>query len=192
MPFNKEMSDLVFQVKVLKDRLDSFENGRKYTQLKEKHSRELSQRDRTIKSLRKNLKDARSQIAYNRNRYKEYMIRDKEKAEQKLNEVKDEMYQYKHQLADASKEIARLKAELADKDNQIALLKSRLNKDYTNSSKPSSQSPDHKTIPNGRKKSGKRPGGQQGHEHHPRKLHKPTKVVAVPVPEKYWVNLNFC
>jgi hypothetical protein len=185
MPFNKEMSDLVFQVKVLKDRLDSFENGRKYTQLKEKHSRELSQRDRTIKSLRKNLKDARSQIAYNRTRYKEYMIRDKEKAEQKLNEVKDEMYQYKHQLADASKEIARLKAELADKDNQIALLKSRLNKDYTNSSKPSSQSPDHKTIPNGRKKSGKRPGGQQGHEHHPRKLHKPTKVVAVPVPEKY-------
>ena len=65
------------------------------------------------------------------------------------------------------------------------------NKDYTNSSKSSSQSPNHNTIPNGREKSGKKPGGQKGHIHHERKHMVPTRDVAVPAPSIYKDDPNF-
>jgi len=45
--------------------------------------------------------------------------------------------------------------------------------------------PNHKKITNNREKTGKKPGGQVGHEGHPRKKHAPTKSIEIPAPKKY-------
>ena len=61
----------------------------------------------------------------------------------------------------------------------------RLKKDHTNSLKPSSSNPNHATIHNSREKTGRNPGGQTGHVHHPRKKQNPDKTISIPAPEKY-------
>ena len=62
------------------------------------------------------------------------------------------MDRLRDELRDKNRELYELKAALYDAEQKIAALTSRINKDHTNSSKSSSQSPDHKTIPNGRGK----------------------------------------
>jgi len=56
-----------------------------------------------------------------------------------------------------------LLAKLAEKDQEILRLKAQLNKDSSNSSKPSSRN-GFKKIPNNREKSEKKQGGQSGHK----------------------------
>src|SRR5699024_428370 len=53
-------------------------------------------------------------------------------------------------------------------------LRAQLNRDYENSSIPSSKTIRHKKIANSREKSGKKPGGQPGHKGHCRKRQAPT------------------
>nr|WP_302596102.1 DUF6444 domain-containing protein [uncultured Acetatifactor sp.] len=88
-------------------------------------------------------------------------------------------------------EASETKSALYEAEQKIAGLTARINKDYTNFSKPSSQSPGHKAIPNGREKSGKKPGGQKGHIHHGRKRLEPTEVISTPAPSIYKDNPNF-
>jgi len=83
---------------------------------------------------------------------------------------------------------AALKAALNDnqeKDLAIQKLKAQITKDNTNSSVPSSQRPNHKTPPNNREKTGRRPGGQKGHAGHKRKMLVPTEEVHhLPAPDE--------
>ena len=74
--------------------------------------------------------------------------------------------------------------ELEDKQAYIVKLESQIHKDYTNSSKPSSQCPNHKKIVNNREKTGASVGGQPGHKGHPRKQREATKTMALPFPEE--------
>ena len=55
-----------------------------------------------------------------------------------------------------------LLAKIAEKDKEILRLKSQLDKDSTNSSKPSGSN-GHKKVPNNREKSANKQGGQHGH-----------------------------
>jgi len=63
------------------------------------------------------------------------------------------------------RQISELEAVIERKDAEIQRLKAIINKDSSNSSKPPS-SDGFKKIPNNREKSGKKPGGQAGHEGH--------------------------
>ena len=72
--------------------------------------------------------------------------------------------------------------ELEEKKAYIVKLEAQIHKDYTNSSKPSSQCPNHKKIVNNREKTGASPGGQPGHEGHRRKQRKATQTVPLPLP----------
>ena len=47
------------------------------------------------------------------------------------------------------------------------------------------------SIYNGREKTGRRPGGQPGHEHHPRKKHEPSEVIDLPTPKEYKDRRNY-
>ena len=63
-----------------------------------------------------------------------------------------------------------IRSALADRDGVIQKLKAQINRDYTNSSIPSSQCMGHETIHNGRTKTGRKPGGQPGHPGHHRRV----------------------
>ena len=111
--------------------------------------------------------------------------------EQRVLEVERQRDDALDRLRDKKHELYEVKSALYEAEQKIAGLTARINKDYTNSSKSSSQSPDHKTIPNGREKSGRKPGGQKGHIHHGRKHMEPTEVIAIPAPSIYRDDPNF-
>lgn len=82
----------------------------------------------------------------------------------------------------------RVSALISQHENDQALirkLKAQIAKDNTNSSIPSSQRPNHKTPPNNREKTGRKPGGQKGHKGHRRKMLVPTEEPhLLPAPEE--------
>jgi hypothetical protein len=78
-----------------------------------------------------------------------------------------------------------VRTELEEEKGKNLKLKAQINRDYENSSKPSSLKPNHKKITNNRVKTGRKPGGQPGHRGHGRKRHNPTNTIHIPAPEKY-------
>lgn len=74
-----------------------------------------------------------------------------------------------HTVAPLRLKISELEAEIVRKDTEIQRLKAIINKDSSNSSKPPSTD-GFKKIPNNREKSGKKRGGQAGHEGHSLKV----------------------
>jgi hypothetical protein len=75
-----------------------------------------------------------------------------------------------------------LQAELSDKEGMIQKLTGQINRDFKNSSIPSSQCMGHETIHNGREKTGRKPGGQPGHKGHHRTAHIATSHIILTAP----------
>ena len=63
-------------------------------------------------------------------------------------------------------------------------LRAQINRDYENSSIPSSKTIKHKKITNSREKTGRKPGGQPGHKGHRRKKQEPTQPVILLPPRE--------
>lgn len=76
-------------------------------------------------------------------------------------------------------------AEHQETKDKLAALQAKLSLDYTNSSKPSSRSPNHPRIPNGRHPTGKKRGAQPKHDFHGRKRMKATDTVKLTPPAEY-------
>ena len=205
---NREFFDtttLQYRVKSLSQQVEAFESGEKYVKMQHEYERELRERDKTIKSLERQLSDAHAQTITVREQWFEvFEDMEKEKAKEllcmqqemerlearalKAEQQRDEALD---KLREKTQELYSVKDALYEEEQKTADLTARLNRDYTNSSKSSSQSPNHKAIPNGREKSGRKPGGQKGHLHHPRKQAEPTKVINIPAPAAYAESQNF-
>ena len=78
-----------------------------------------------------------------------------------------------------------VQTELEEEKEKNRKITAQVNKNFENSSIPSSMQVGRKKIPNSRVKMGKRPGGQPGHKGHRRKLHVPTETHEIPAPKKY-------
>lgn len=81
-------------------------------------------------------------------------------------------------------EIGALRAQLQEANALIAKQKAQMNRDYENSSIPSSQKPFHKKIKNSREITGKKPGAQVGHTGAKRPHMEPTVPVVEIMPSK--------
>lgn len=195
----RNISDQLFQIKVLKDRLHKFETGEKYIRMQDEHKKALACEIRRCQRLEKELADAHAAIVDVRNKWFqtcEDVIKEKEKElkkkdtelrrmEEMLLDAQRQRDEALQKLHDKSIELYEVKTQLEAALGQILELTARVNRDYTNSSKSSSMSPDHGKIQNSRESSGRRPGGQPGHEHHPRKRQEPTDTIEIPAPDKY-------
>lgn len=68
----------------------------------------------------------------------------------------------------------------------------QINRDYENSSIPSSKAIRRKKITNSREKAGREPGGQPGHKGHGRKKQEPTQpVILLPPPKEVFEDCTF-
>lgn len=180
------------------DKVKAFESGEKYVQMQEQFKATFREQNARIRKLEGELGKAHAQTVNVRkiwseifdDVYKEadagkFVLRKEiARLEQRVLEVERQRDDALDRLRDKNHELYEVKSALYEAEQKIAGLTARINKDYTNSSKSSSQSPDHKTIPNGREKSGRKPGGQKGHIHHGRKHMEPTEVIAIPAPFK--------
>ena len=152
-----------------------------------------------IKKLKKELADAHKETIRVRNYWfqvLEDMLREFEKAQKRsaqelrkmeiraLNAEKqredalDKAAVFRHQFYEAA-------SRLEEEQGKNLKLRAQINRDYENSSIPSSKAVRRKKITNNREKTGRRPGGQPGHKGHCRKRQEPTQpVILLPPPEE--------
>ena len=200
--FGWHLSDLLFKLKLKQERIDALESGEEYVRMKEHLRQELAYQDRIIKDQQKTIAEKDRQITENRKNWervhddiieehrkeiaqKDQIIAAKEK---KILELEEKLAAEKAKANESKKAMYAAQTELAEAREKIAAFQAQLNQDFTNSSKPSSQTPDHKTIHNSRTKSGKNPGGQPGHKHHERKRQGNAREVILPAPKRVQEN----
>lgn len=205
--FNDDITraDLLFQIRLLKDKVEAFESGEKYVRMKEECGKIHSADLRTIRRLEKERADARIETVRVRNLWyttcsdivkeKDRLLKKKEEEIEELKKRLDAALRGKkeeHQkYAGKCGEVYEIRTKLEDEKEKNRSLNARISRDYNNSSESSSMNPDHPTIHNSREKTGKKPGGQPGHIHNGRKRRTPTEIIELPEPDKYKNNKKY-
>lgn len=141
------------------------------------HAEELAKQDRKMARIEKENATLREQRSADKQRIRQLEIELRmsqlgvEDLVVRLEQKEDEKSDLRVQLAKSHLALQALtegqeetiQARLADREGVILKLTAQINRDYTNSSIPSSQCMGHETIHNGRVKTGRKPGGQPGH-----------------------------
>jgi hypothetical protein len=196
------IAKLQYKVKTMAARLDAFEAGEKYVSMKAEFRSHLAMTEREIKRLKLELGNAYAQMVTNRKGWmqvfddmekghaeelleKDRIIKELVERALKAERIVDEQ---KGMLKERAKELYQIKTELEEEKGKVLKLKSQISRDHENSSAPSSLKPNRKKITNNREKTGRRPGGQPGHEGHKRKRHIPTSRINIPAPKAYTDN----
>ena len=197
---------LKFKITVREKELEAFRNGNAYKSIRKDYESICKKLNKKISKLEKALADAHSETVTVRKNWSEIFDDiDKEhdaetasfkrqleelegralKAEQKANELKDK-------LAKERKEKYELGDQLEKANGKIKKLTAQVNKDFSNSSIPSSQQgAARKKIPNTREKTDRKRGGQPGHDGRRLTQMKPTRTYRIPDPEKYSENPDY-
>lgn len=199
------LSNLQCKVKSLAAQVAGFKTGERYTQLQEAQKAQLSAKDREIRRLKAELADAHAQLVTMRHSWAQ-VFDDVEKEHRKELEKKDRQIKklegralhaerqcddFRAKLKGKAQELYQAKTELEEEQGRNQKLTAQINRDYENSAIPSSRNPNRKKIVNNREQTGKRPGGQPGHEGHTRKKLVPTNWIDIPAPEKYTNNPDY-
>jgi hypothetical protein len=192
-------TSLQYKVKSLTARVQAFESGEKYTKMQTEYKSHLSKKDREIRTLKSALADANSRIVTVRNYWsqvfddleKEHVI-ELGKKERKIKGLEERALKAERQrddlktkLNEKSRELYQVKTELEEEQGKNQQLIIQINRDYSNSSIPSSAKLKRKKISNSRETTVNKPGGQPGHAGHRRKKLEPTNRIHVPEPEIY-------
>ncbi len=193
------ITSLQYRLKAAEAEITALKSGKKYLDMQEAHRKEVRSYERRIKALEAGLAKARHDIINIRNQWFE-VFEDLEKeynkslsaalkkagqmeqralhAEGKLDEALDKVKEQRTRLYETE-------TELEEEKGKNLKLRAQLNRDYENSSMPSSKSIKHKKIPNSREKTGRKPGGQPGHKGHGRKWQVPVAApVLLPPPQE--------
>lgn len=184
--------------KILKKEVADFKSGERFKQIQREYQkliyeyrRQIKQLNLVIEGLRKDVKNAWKwcEEAYEdalkelHASMKEMKRALKEKEKKWLLSERDRE-QALSKITDLWRENSELKTQLDDEKGRNKKLLAQLNRDYENSSIPSSQSRNRSKIPNNRECTGRKPGAQPGHVHHGRKKQMPTQVVCLPAPKE--------
>jgi hypothetical protein len=192
-------TNLQYKVKSLTSQLEAFRSGEKHRATQMRHKAEIAAKNREIRDLKSELAAARREAPDMARKWmqafddfekehgealrrKDRELRAMEERALKAERQRDEALD---KLRAKNSELYQVKTELEEEKGKNLKLTAQVNRDFENSSIPSSLKPNHKKIQNGREKSGKSQGGQPGHKPHPRKKQTPTRRVAIPAPSEY-------
>ena len=183
--------------KILKKENSDLKSGERFKQIQRKHQklinayrRQVKQLQLVIEGLRKDVKNAwkwceeayEDALKEQNASMKELKRALKEKDKERL-AAEHDRDQALSKITGLCRENSELKTQLDDAQGRNKKLLAQLNRDYENSSIPSSQSRNRSKIPNNRECTGRKPGAQPGHVHHGRKKQVPTQTVCLPAPE---------
>lgn len=197
---SEQLWHLQLKNKSLQHQLDAFKSGQAYTNQKKRYESMMQEKDVQIKKLTSELSKAHAQAVTNRKNWfevyedlereykKEIAKKDREIAEWKkrILEVERQRDDALDKLREKQRAYYSIGAELEEERAKNQKLTAQVNKDFQNSSIPSSQQvAGRKKIPNSREKTGRKPGGQKGHEGHRLMRQEATQTQHLPDPEEY-------
>lgn len=174
------ITSLQYSLKAATAQVEAFQSGKKYLDMQKAHEEEIRKLSMRIQQLEKELEKAHRETVTVRNQWFE-IFGDLEKehakelaqATKKAGQLEKRALQAERKLEKAEEKITRqrrqiyvLETELEEEKGKNLQLKAQLNRDYENSSFPSSRGSRRKRIPNSREKTGRKPGGQPGHPGH--------------------------
>ena len=166
----------------LRKRIEELENGIGVDKLRLQHEKELSKWENKFNHLEKE-KNKYHDLWQSKCRTNSDLKFHNGMLELKIEELNKQLSEKDSLLAEKDAEIEEFKGSLKKMTAQI-------NRDFSNSSIPSSQCVNHKKISNSREKSGKKPGGQPGHEGHCRHAVPGTEADIIKLPAPSCVTEN--
>ena len=188
-----------YRLKALEREVEAFRSGDKYVKMEEARIKQTRSYERTINSLRRKLETADKKVKAAEKKSSK-IAGELEKAHQKQLEKKDRKIEQlkalvfeaqrqrdiaKDDLRDTRRELKAVRRSLEEAEGKISKLTAQVNKNFENSSIPSSQQgPGRKKIPCSRVKTDRKRGAQPGHSAQARKKHQPTETVVLPAPEQ--------
>ena len=198
-------TSLSYQLKAAKQELASFRSGEVYVKLRRDYESIIRDQNQTIKKLRQERDDfsfSRKAITRQWMEVMEDIQKEHEKETGKLKKIIAELLDMIVSLKNRNEELdeKRKKAlsdyyetavKLEEAQGLILKLTAQVNHNYENSSLPSSKCINRKKITNNREKTGKKPGAQAGHAHHPRKPMEPNQVIEIETEEKFKDNSRY-
>ena len=198
-------TSLSYQLKAAKQELASFCSGEVYVKLRRDYESIIRDQNQTIKKLRQERDDfsfSRKAITRQWMEVMEDIQKEHEKETGKLKKIIAELLDMIVSLKNRNEELdeKRKKAlsdyyetavKLEEAQGLILKLTAQVNHNYENSSLPSSKCINRKKITNNREKTGKKPGAQAGHAHHPRKPMEPNQVIEIETEEKFKDNSRY-
>ena len=193
-----QINSLSCRLKAAERELESFRSGEAYKQLRAEYEKIIRERDVTIKKLQKERDDfsfSRKEITRKWLDVLDDVNKEHEKENRKLKKAIAELLDIVASLTNRNTELDGKRkqalsdyyeaaSELEEARGQIKKLTAQVNHNYENSSLPSSKCIRRKKITNNREKTGKKPGAQTGHAHHPRKPAAPDHIVEVPTEKR--------
>ena len=197
-------SELIWRLKFenhnLNAELDSFKNGNAIKKLHSSNRGVIARKDKRIRELEHEVAKAQNETISSRNAWSDIFDdldkeHKKELAEkdrvikaltERVLEVERQRDAALDKLRDKQAEIYRIGTELEEEKGKNQKLTAQVNKDFENSSIPSSmQGLGRKKIPNSREKTGRKPGGQPGHKGHCIRKLTPTESHMLPDPKEF-------
>lgn len=190
---------LQYRVKTLRDELKDFQSGAVYVKMCKSQQKRVRYYENLIKGLRKELELTQRTIVRIREQWYEVfqdMEKEKEalrldyekrlkKAEERAEKVETRLAEEQEKTKEQRIRIYELETDLEEANGKNKKLTAQLNRDYENSSLPSSMTVKKKKISNSREKTGRKPGGQPGHKGYGRKKQTPTEpVILLPPPQE--------
>lgn len=197
---------LTYRLKAATAEVMAFKSGEKYIRMQEEYLKELRYLERKIKTLEEQVSVAHAETVTVRNQWFEVFEEQQKDFEKKLNfskklnkQLEKRTLKAECQLDDLRNKVTvqrhenyDLKTQLEEEKGKNLTLRAQMNRDYENSSLPSSKSIKNKKISNSREKSGKKPGGQPGHKGHCRKKQIPTmEPILLTPPQEVLDNPDF-
>ena len=190
---------LQYELKAAQRQSALFKSGQKYATMKKEHAQECRRLEQQIKALREELHRLHQEQLYARQQWFESTDDMQAEYERRIRTLQAEnarLYERSmkaetqrdaayDKITEMRREKYQLAAELEEEKGKNQKLAAQSNKDFENSSLPSSARPIRKKkIPNSREATGRKPGGQPGHPGHGRKKQIPSQTVLLqPSPE---------
>lgn len=193
------ITSLSYQLQAARRELADFRSGEIYRKLRADYEGSIRELNLTVKKLQKERDDfsfSRKEITRQwldvlDDVQKEYE-KEIEKLKKTITELLDMILSLKNRNAELDKKRKKALSDyyetavkLEEAQGLIIKLTAQVNHNYENSSLPSSKCVGRKKITNNREKTGKTPGAQAGHPHHPRRPMKPDSIVEVITEEKF-------
>ncbi len=186
------ISDLQYCLVDARRQIQAFKSGEKYVQMTLHHQSMVRYYERQIRGLKRELAAAHREtvtvrklwmqtcedIEAEKKRDRLYLERELAKMEARALKAEAEVEKEKEKNAELRKSKYEVETALEEEKGKNQKLTAQLNRDYENSSIPSSLSrKPKKKVSNSREQSERKPGGQPGHKGHTRKRQEPTSHV---------------